>query len=60
LAPGSYLFFASDIELQLNLHDPEELDYWRSQGEVIRVIAGKTTKLALAVADAPEGASANW
>lgn len=54
LAPGSYLFFASNIELPLNVHNPEEVDYWRSRGKVIRVVAGKTAKLVLAVADAPE------
>jgi hypothetical protein len=51
LAPGSYLFLASDIELPLNVHDPAEVDYWRSRGKVIRVAAGKTAKLVLAVAD---------
>jgi hypothetical protein len=54
LAPGSYLLFASDIELPLNVHDPAEVDYWRSRGKVIHLAAGKTAKLALTVADAPE------
>jgi len=51
LAPGSYLFLASDIELPLNIHDPAELECWRSRGKVIRVAAGKTAKLVLAVAE---------
>jgi len=54
LAPGSYLFFASDIELPLNIHDPDEIDYWRSRGKIVRVEAGKTTNLVLNVATAPE------
>jgi hypothetical protein len=54
LAPGSYLLFASDIELPLNVHEPAQVEYWRSRGKVIRVAAGKTAKVALTIADAPE------
>jgi hypothetical protein len=27
LAPGSYLFFASDVELPLDVHDSAQMDY---------------------------------
>jgi hypothetical protein len=54
LAPGSYLFFASDIELSLNVHDSAETACWRSRGKILRVEPGKTTYLVLAVADPPE------
>lgn len=54
LAPGSYLFFASDIELSLNVHDSAETAYWRSRGKILRVEPGKTTDLVLAVAEPPE------
>jgi hypothetical protein len=54
LAPGSYLFFASDIELSLNVHDSAETAYWRSRGKILRVEPGKTTELVLVVAETPE------
>jgi len=54
LAPGSYLFFASDIELPLNVHDSAEVDYWRARGKIVRVESGKTTHLVLDFAIAPE------
>ena len=54
LAPGSYFFFASDIELALNVHDPAETAYWRSHGKIVRVQAGKTTKVALTPVDPPD------
>jgi len=53
LAPGSYLFFASDIELSLNVHDSAETAYWRSRGKILRVKPGKTTDVVLAVSDPP-------
>jgi len=54
LPPGSYLFFASDIELPLDVHDPAQLDYWRQRGQIARVESGKTTHLRLDYAFAPE------
>jgi hypothetical protein len=54
LAPGSYLFFASDIELSLNVHDSAETAHWRSRGKILRVEPGKTTDLVLVVAEPPE------
>ncbi len=54
LAPGSYLFFASDFEIPINVHDPTEVALWRSRGKTVRVEVGKTANLALAVIDTPE------
>lgn len=54
LAPGFYLFFASDIELPINVHDSVEVDYWRPRGKIVRVESGKTTHLVLDFAFAPE------
>jgi hypothetical protein len=55
LSPGTYLFFASDVELPLNIHDADEIAYWRSWGKIVRVESGKTANLLLMVAEpAPE------
>lgn len=51
LAPGAYLFFASEVELPLNVHDADEIAYWRSRGKIVRVEAGKTSNLLLTVAE---------
>lgn len=54
LAPGSYLVFASTVELTINLHDPAEVDYWRSRGKAVRVEAGKPVHLDLPAVDPPD------
>jgi Carboxypeptidase regulatory-like domain len=54
LAPGSYLFFASDVELTLNVHDPAEIAPWRSRGQVLHVEGGKTSHAILTVAHLPD------
>jgi hypothetical protein len=54
LAPGAYLFFASDVELTLNVHDPSEIAPWRSRGRLVHVEAGKTSHAMLTVADLPQ------
>lgn len=54
LAPGSYLFFASDIELPLDVHDSAQLDYWRRRGKIAPVESGKATHLILDFALAPD------
>lgn len=55
LAPGAYLFFASDVELPLNVHDADEIAYWRSHGKIVQVDAGKTSTVLLTAAEpAPE------
>jgi hypothetical protein len=51
LAPGTYLLFASDVELPLNVHDPAEIAYWRSRGKIVRVEAGKVSNVLLTVAE---------
>src|SRR5262252_2904660 len=53
LAPGTYLFFASDVELPLNVHDPDQIAYWRSRGKTVRVEAGKTSNVLLTAAEPP-------
>lgn len=53
LAPGSYLFFASEVELALDVHDPAEIADWRSRGKIGRVEAGKTFNILLTVAEPP-------
>jgi Carboxypeptidase regulatory-like domain len=57
LAPGSYYVFASDVELRLNVHDPNETAYWRTHGKLVRVGAGETTNLDLEVVDPPDEAA---
>ncbi len=54
LAPGTYLFFASDVELPLNVHDADQLAHWRPQGELVRVEAGNTSSVLLTT---PESSS---
>lgn len=54
LAPGSYLFFASDIDLPLDMHDSAQLNYWRPRGKIASVESGKTTHLVLDFALAPD------
>jgi len=51
LAPGTYLVFASDVELPLNVHDADGIAYWRSRGKIIRVEAGKVSNVLLTVAE---------
>jgi hypothetical protein len=54
LAPGTYLIFASDVELAINLHDPAEVNYWRSRAKDIRVEAGKAVQVDLPSLDPPD------
>ncbi len=49
LAPGNYSFFATDVELFLDVHDPDQLDYWRAEGTAVKLQTGKNTPLALHV-----------
>lgn len=53
LAPGTYLFFASDVELPLNVHDADQIAYWRSRGKLIQVEAGKTSTVLLTATEPP-------
>jgi hypothetical protein len=54
LAPIPYLFFAADVELNLDIHDPKVLDYWRQHAQAKALQAGSATLLELQV-----GASGN-
>jgi hypothetical protein len=47
LAPGTYLLFATDTELEINIHDPTEATYWRSRGSLIHLEAEKSSEVSL-------------
>jgi hypothetical protein len=47
LAPVKYLFFATDAELELDVHDPDVLAYWRQHGQAKALKEGTTTPLEL-------------
>ena len=49
LAPGPYLFFATDVELSLDIHDPRVLDYWRQSAQARALEAGSTAVLQLQI-----------
>ena len=49
LAPIPYLFFATDVELNLDIHDPKVLDYWRQRVPARALQAGGATKVDLQV-----------
>jgi hypothetical protein len=49
LAPLPYLFFATDVELNLDIHDAKVLDYWRQRAQARTLRPGKTTSLELQV-----------
>jgi len=52
LAPARYLFFASDVEVSLDVHNAAEIGDWQRRGQSVTLQAGKTTSLDL-VANAP-------
>jgi len=54
LAPGFYLFVASEFELRLNVHDAADLAPWKPRAKIVRVEAGKTTSLMLPLTDYPD------
>jgi hypothetical protein len=49
LAPARYLFFASDVEVFLNVHNAAEISHWQRRGQSLTLQAGKTTSLELRV-----------
>jgi len=53
LAPGSYLFIASEADLKLDIHDPKLINQWRGKVKPITLEQGKTFKLDLEVMDVP-------
>jgi TonB family protein len=49
LAPTRYLFFASDVELNLDVHDSKVVEYWRQRGQTLSVRTGDHPRLELQV-----------
>ena len=49
LAPIPYLFFATDVELNLDIHDPKVLDYWRQRVPARALQTGGAAKVDLQV-----------
>ncbi|ABF42072.1 hypothetical protein Acid345_3071 [Candidatus Koribacter versatilis Ellin345] len=49
LAPIQYHFFASDVELNLDLHDPDAMRPWLQSSETRSLASGSTTSLDLHV-----------
>jgi hypothetical protein len=54
LAPGSYLVFASDLELELNKAYLTDNAFWLAHGKKIDVVAGKTSEVELTAFDPPD------
>jgi hypothetical protein len=54
LAPGSYLVFASDVELELNKANLTDNAFWLTHGKKIDVVAGKTSEVELTAFDPPD------
>jgi hypothetical protein len=50
LAPVPYLFFATSNQINLNIHDPEIVEYWRKRASEITPRAGDPAILNLSVA----------
>jgi hypothetical protein len=49
LAPLQYLFFATDVDLNLDIHDAKVLDYWRQRAQARALRPGRNTPLELQV-----------
>jgi hypothetical protein len=49
LAPLPYLFFATDVEINLDIHDAKVLDHWRQRAQARTLRPGNTTLLELQV-----------
>ena len=49
LAPIQYVFFATDAELELDVHDSGVMEYWRRRGRALAVSAGDHPRLQLQV-----------
>jgi hypothetical protein len=49
LPPIPYLFFAADVEFNLDIHERKVLDYWRQRVPARALQAGSATKLDLQV-----------
>jgi hypothetical protein len=53
LAPLPYLFFATNVELSPDIHDPKVLDYWRQRAQERVLKAGSATQVELQVSVIP-------
>ena len=53
LAPGKYLFFATDALVNLDVHDPEVVRYWRQRALELNVQANSKTQLDLQLLELP-------
>lgn len=53
LAPGTWVFFATDVELSLDVHDPADTTCWRDHGSVVHVETGQPAHLVLEETPAP-------
>jgi hypothetical protein len=49
LAPDRYLFFASDVEIPLDVHNAAEMSHWQKVGQSLTLEAGKTASVELGV-----------
>lgn len=49
LAPAGYFLFATDVELDLDIHDSKVLDYWRQHAQAVRLMAGRNAGVDLQV-----------
>ncbi len=47
LTPASYLFFATDVELQLDIHNMKEISYWLEHALTVALKAGDNPPLSL-------------
>ena len=54
LAPGPYLVFASDLELELDRAKVAASQFWRAHGVRVEVAADETTEVELAALDPPD------
>jgi hypothetical protein len=58
LMPASYLLFATDAMLSLDIHDEQEIAPWRAQGVTLKMHAGKNDPVNLGVIQVPLGEEA--
>lgn len=47
LAPAEYTIFATDVQLDINLRNPKEIDYWQAHGQHMNLQAGSSSQVVL-------------
>lgn len=47
LAPAEYTFFATDVELGINLFNPKEVEYWHGHGQHFKLQRGRSNQIVL-------------